>query len=205
MTPPALREVTTLWTELTRSNPDPAAVEAARTALRSDPPFAVCLEVLAHFPRYVGTAGDSLVWEFIVENGSRLDETVLARIGGVFVMLWQRKPRNRFWYGDLRQSFVPHDIQLRLASVSAVEDQLLDDLRTLAAAQRAHPSDLACRRLERACELLLHAPSERCRATLAPIVALDYLGPQDTRRLPSHYEPVYWGMLRILRKVGELI
>ena len=194
-----------MWTELAQAEPNAEVVAAAREALRSDPPFSVYIEVLALFPSYVNTAAEVLLREFLVERGAQIGPVVLEQIGAVFVNLWRKRPPNMFWYGDLRQSFVPYDLQQRLASVQAVEGQLLDDFRTLAREQRTHATNLGCRRLERAGELLLHAPSERCRATLAPIVALDYIDPQHTRPLPARYETVYWGMLRILRKLGERI
>lgn len=199
------RRLSQLWAELSLPDPTAEVVAAAREALFSEPPFAVYIEVLALFPRYLNTPGEELVRELLVERGAQIGPDVLEQIGAVFVALWRKRPRTKFWYGDLRQSFVPYDVQVRLASVRAVEDQLLDDFRTLARAEREHTTDLGCRRLERAGELLLHAPSQRCRETLAPIVALDYLGPQQTRPLSLRYEPVYWGMLRILRKLGDPI
>ncbi|MGE0871127.1 MAG: hypothetical protein AB7P03_21360 [Kofleriaceae bacterium] len=194
-----------LWTELARHPADPRAVKAAHLALRSDPPFAVCLAVLERFPAYLATIGEQVLAEFLHEHAPQIDAAVLERIGQVFVAHWRSPPRDVFWYGDLRQSFGCYEIQQRLATVAAVEDQLLDDLRTLVPGQRERADDLVCRRLERACEVLVQAPSERCRATLSPLVALDYIDPIRKRPMSWRYEDVYWGMLRILRKLGERI
>jgi hypothetical protein len=134
-------------------------------------------------------------------RGAQLDDTLMQELGTLFVMLWQRKPRDVYWYGDLRQSFVPYNLQPRLAALPDVAAQL-SDFRSFAAVERARPTDLGCRRLDRACELLLHAPPEECRTTLLSIVRLDYIDRPRVARM-SPYETVYWGLVRILRKLGE--
>ncbi|MEO8840642.1 MAG: hypothetical protein ABI591_07775 [Kofleriaceae bacterium] len=174
-----------------------ADAKAAREQLES------CVDVLALFPEFLTTPGGDVLWEHLSLRGAELDDAAMRELGALFVELWQRKPRNVYWYGDLRQSFVPYNLQSRIAAVPEVAAQLLEDFRSLAAVERARPTDLGCRRLDRAAELLLHAPPEACRTTMLPIVRLDYVDREHVTRMSPHYEAVYWGMLKILRKLGE--
>jgi hypothetical protein len=191
--------VTTARSWLALAATDPAA---ARDQLASAP-LRFCVEILALFPEFLTTPGGDILWEHLSLRGGELDDAVLREIAAQFVGFWNMKPRDQFWYGDLRQSFVPYNLQSRIAQVPEVAAQLVDDFRERAAAQRAHPTNLGCRRLDRAGELLLHAPPEDCRATMLPIVRLDYIDRERAQRMSSHYEVVYWSMVKILRKLGE--
>jgi hypothetical protein len=186
------------WLALAATEPD-----TARERLASDPPFRLCVDVLALFPDFLTTPGGDILWEHLSLRGAQIDDASMHELGTQFVMLWHKKPRDVYWYGDLRQSFVPYNLQPRLAALPEVATQLLSDFRSFATVERARPTDLGCRRLDRASELLLHAPPEECRTTLLPIVRLDYIDRQRVPRMSPHYETVYWGMVRILRKLGE--
>ncbi len=198
-------ELATLWRELAFADVAPTIVDAAHEALESDPSHRVCIGLLARFPTYLKTPGEAILREHLSRIGPDIDPGVLREIGLVFVKLWRRRPRSAYWYGDLCQSFVPHNLKQRLVGLSEVESQLLDDFRTLAPLERSAPTELGRRRLERAGELLLLSPSEQSRLALLPIVMLDYIDPQHAEPMPTRYEGVFWAMLRILRKLDERI
>jgi len=193
---------TQLWRELMQPQPADSLKREARNLLASAPPFRVCLHVLRLFPDYLTTEAEPLLHDFLSAHAAELDGDALHELGTIFVELWRRAPRDSCWYGDLRQQFVPEALQERLATIPGVAAQLVEDFAILTREQRARPTELGCRRLERAGELLLHAPPEGCRELMVPMIELDRLDRQHTRPLHWRYEKVYWAMTRIVRKLG---